>query len=79
MDISDIVESIEQQDDKTDKCICYAEIILFLKDVYKSINYNDTGVVWKNRILERLNEESKKVLRELIEDLRKYIEFTVKY
>ena len=33
MDLSNLYSSIEEMEDKVDKCLLYSEIILYLKDV----------------------------------------------
>lgn len=79
MDLSNLYSSIEEMEDKVDKCLLYSEIILYLKDVAASIGFKDTGVQWKDLINKMIVQDTLTEINSKIKELRNFIEFNVKH
>ena len=79
MDFSNLYKSIEEIEDKVDKCLIYTEIILYLKDIRSSIGFKDTGVKWKDDINKMIVNDTIIEIDNKIKELRNFVEFNVKY
>lgn len=79
MDLTPIYTSIEEMDDKVDKCLAYTEMILYLKEVSQSIGFKDTGITWKDNINKMIIQDSINEINSKIKELRNFVEFNVKH
>lgn len=79
MDLTNIYTSIEEMDDKTNKCLAYCEIILYLKEIVSSLNFKPTGVSWKDNINNMIIQDSVNEINAKIKELKNFVEFNVKH
>lgn len=79
MDLNSIITNIELMDNKTDKCLAYSEMILYLQALGEAIGFKETGVAWKDAINNMIRQDSIDDINKQIKILRNMIEFNVKH
>lgn len=79
MNLNKLYEHIEGIKDVADRCIVYSEVIIYLKELKRVINFQQQDIPWKESINQQLLYDIRKELDDKIEEVRNFIEFNVKH
>lgn len=78
MNLNAIINEIEELTSATERCISYAEVILYLKAVRETYGFYNSTVDWKNDINQRLVNHMQAVIDEQIEQIKLLIDLNIK-
>jgi len=77
MNITNIINDIENIDNITDRCISYSEVIIHLQIVKKTYYFQHTGIPWKDDINNKIIATISDTIDTKINELRDMIELNV--
>ena len=77
MDINNIINDIENMGDISDRCICYSEVIIHLRNIKSTYYFIESPVAWKNDINEKILKVLNDTVDEKILEMKKMIKLNV--
>lgn len=78
MNLADILIEIEENDNVTERCISYCEVIIYLKALKVSYYFVEHPTAWKNEINRQVVNDMHSNIDKQIEEIKRLIDSSVK-